>query len=167
MTIILSDIPAAVNTYLDTKVSVTLSTIVADSGTLNPNEEGNFTVTVSNADASNGGVRVRDIVLHLTSSAPSKLKLKVPAGAAVAPRATIDENDPQLARNSYVNEMFLWYYGNEELDAGEDFDLPLEVKAFDEGSASITAHVHAAVDLDALFPGGEHGATANRPVTVI
>ena len=90
MSIDLSDIPAAVADYLNTQVTTAISTLTPTSSTLNPNEEASFTVTVTNI----GDVRLTDVKYHVQISPATIAKLKVPAGAAIFPRATTDPNDP-------------------------------------------------------------------------
>ena len=52
MTITISDIPNAVADYLNTQVTSTVSTVTPDvSSSLQPGEDGTFSVTVVNASA--------------------------------------------------------------------------------------------------------------------
>jgi hypothetical protein len=167
MTIVLSDIPTAVTTYLNTKVKTDISPVTADSGSLsgNPPEEGTFTVTVTNAAAPTG-LRLINVVHHLTTTNPDVLLLKVNPSAALATRASLDPTAPHLPRNTFVEEMYVTYaFGT--LDVGQVLALEFEVKAIDEGSAAITCHVHADIDEDSLFPDGLRSKNDTQTVTVI
>ena len=162
MSIDLSDIPAAVADYLNTQVTTAISTLTPTSGTLNPNEEASFTVTVTNI----GDVRLTDVKYHVQISPATIAKLKVPAGAAIFPRATTDPNDPLLARNTFVDNMVLFLLST-TLDPGEVVVIGLEAKGLDEGTATITCHIHGNIDQASLFPQGENSTNGRRALTVV
>ena len=165
MTINLADIPAAVASYMNTKVTTVVDPVTADSGSLNPTEEGSFKVTVTNADAPNG-VRLVDVVHHLTIAPSNFAKLKVHPSAAIATRATLDPGAPLLARSTFVEEMYATYLTG-TLEVGETRELTFEVKGLDEGNATITCHIHANIDENSLFPSGENSSTIRRAVAVV
>ena len=164
MTIVLSDIPTAVTKYLNTKVTTEITPVVADSGTLNPGEEGNFKLIVTNAAAPTG-LRLVNVVYHLTTTNPDVLLLKVKPRGALATRASLDPTAPQLPDNTFVEEMFVTLtFGT--LEIGEVVELTFEAKAEDEGSATITCHAHADIDEKSLYPDGQHTKTDEQTVTV-
>ena len=166
MTINLADIPAAVANYMNTKVTVVVDEVVADSGTLNPNEEGTLTVTITNADAPNG-VRLTNLVHHLRIAPGSKAKLKVPGSAIITTRSGLATSSPALTRNTFVEAMFCTLETETTLDVGEVKDITFEVKGFDEGNATLTYDLHANVDQASLFPTGENSTTIDSPVAVV
>jgi hypothetical protein len=166
MPIVLSDIRTAVQTYLNTNVTTTISAVVpAVPGTLNPGEEGTFNVTITNAVV--GGIRLTNVVYHLTTSNSSVLNLKVPAAATAVARSGVSSASPVLAPNAFVTEMFLFPVDN-SLDVGDSDSLNgLKVKAIGLGNADITCHVHADPDENYLFVKGENSTTTNRAVSVV
>ncbi len=165
MTINLADIPAAVANYMNTKVTTVVDPVIANSGSLNPGEPGSFKVTVTNADAPNG-VRLVDVVHHLTIEPSRFAKLKVHPSAAIATRATLDPSAPLLTRSTFVDAMFATYLTG-TLDVGETLELEFEVKGLDEGNAEITCHLHANIDENSLFPNGQNSSTGRRAVSVV
>ena len=82
MTINLFDIPAATSAYIDNEVDVEVTRVTAN---LEDGEEGTFTVRVTNASEPNG-VRLTDIVLHVTVSPATVALLKPPGSALLFPR---------------------------------------------------------------------------------
>lgn len=167
MSINLFDIPTATSSYIDNEVDVTVTRVTAN---LEPNEDGTFTVRVTNAAAPTG-VRLTDVTLHITVSDGSVLLLKAPGSAMLVPRATGDVNDPRLARDELVEGMFVFFFDdpnldlNSTLDVGEQFELELEYHAVAAGNATIGAHIHGTVNPADVFPrsGGTNGS---RSVTV-
>ena len=165
MTIVLSDIPTAVAAYLDKKVKTIVSPVTADSGSLNPTDDGAFTVTITNAAAPTG-LRLVNVVYHLTTTNPEVLLLKVNPSAALATRASLDPTAPLLAGNALVEEMYVTFtFGT--LEIGETLELGFEGRAMDEGTATITCHAHGDIDDDSLFPDGLHSKTDVQAVVVI
>jgi uncharacterized repeat protein (TIGR01451 family) len=166
MTINLSDIPAATSAYIDNEVDVEILNATAN---LEPGEEGTYTVRVTNASAPTG-VRLNDVILHLTVSPDTVALLKPPAGAGLIPRATNDANAPQLPRLNPVENMFVFFADqdgsgeptNARLDVGEQFELEFEYQAVAAGNAEINCHIHASVEVGALLPrsGGTNGSTS-------
>lgn len=160
MAITLSDITAATAAYIDDEVVVTVDDIT---NRLNPEEIGTYTVTVTNAAAPTG-VRLTDVVLHLTITPGEVALLKPPGSALLVPRATNDANAPRLSTSDAVESMFIFFFDgdfalNKTLDVGEVLELELEYVAEARGNATITCHVHATVDVGDVFPrsGGSNG----------
>lgn len=164
----LFDIPAATSAYIDDQVDVKVNRVT---GNLQHNEEGTFTVKVTNAPAPNG-VRLTEISLHVTVEPTGIVSLKPPGSALLTARATADLDDTPLKTTDRVDEMFVFFLAsggdiepNATLDVGELLELELEFEADNPGTASIKCHIHASVDPDDLFPrsGGTNGS---RDVTV-
>lgn len=165
MTITLSDITTATAAYIDDEVVVTVTDVT---NRLNPEEIGTYTVTATNADAPTG-VRLTDVVLHVTVTPGDVALLKPPGSALLVPRATNNANAPRLSTNDRVETMFIFFQDgdfapNKTLDVGEVLELDLEYEAVARGEAEITCHVHATVDVDDVFPrsGGTNGRGSMR-----
>lgn len=165
MTINLADLPAATNTYIDDEVDVTITKVTRN---LQPNEDGTFTISITN-----GAVRLRDVVLHVTSNDPTAVLLMPPGSAMLFPRATANESDPRLPSNVPVAGMFVFYLSddpeitpNSILEPGELRELELEYHAEAVGDATIFCHVHASVDVDDLFPRSS-GSNGSKVVTIV
>lgn len=163
MTITLTDIPAAVTTYLRDHVALLLGDVVPTSGSLNPNESGTISISATNA-ALPEGLPLVNVVYHLRSTDPDVFTMKVTGSAGFESRATIDRDDPTLPANTFVGEMFVWHR-ERSIDVGVEQLLTQTVKGIDEGNAAITCHLHAEIDEDALF-GRKLGATVSRDVRV-
>jgi len=158
MTINLFDIPVATSAYIDNEVDVRIARVT---GNLERGEEGTYTVRVTNAAAPNG-VRLTDLVLHVTV-APSSVATLIPPGSALLfPRAENDDNDPRLSTSDRVAQMFIFFNTDDlsTLEVGEVLEQELEYEAGDPGNATISCHVHASVVVDDLFPrsGGSNGS---------
>jgi hypothetical protein len=170
MSINLSDIPNAVADYLNTHVESIVTEVVPDvSGSLQPGEGATFTVKATNAAAPDG-VRLVNVKHHLRiptispSSQTVRAKLRVPTTPPA--RATTDPNDPVLAANLQVAEMFLFPL-DPVLEVGDtDTIVGLRINALSVGSAEITCHIHADIDRDDMFPNGENNPTGTRQFSV-
>jgi hypothetical protein len=170
MTIInLSDIASATSAYIDNEVEVRIGAVTSN---LRAGADGTYTVRVTNASAPSG-VRLTDLTLHLNVEPRTPdnavVLLKPPGSALLFPRATGDTDDPRLASNDLVEEMFIFFSSpggdiepNATLDVGEEIELEFEYHAERAGDAEIFCHVHATVDVDSLFPrsGGDNGSAA-------
>lgn len=169
MTIALSDLAAATTAYFHDSVEVKIGNVTAN---LNPGEIGSLTARWENASAPTG-VRLTDVVLHVTVAPDSVAKLRTPGGAAINPRTEFDVNSPRPAANSLVDELFIFFLDPEfvpddldsVLEIGEVQELELEFEALARGTATFSAHLHAAVDFEDLFPAGR--GTAGTRQTVI
>jgi hypothetical protein len=162
MSITLSEITSATSAYIDNEVEVN---VVGVTTNVRDGNDGKYTVRVTNAAAPTG-VRLRDIVLHLTSDDDAVLTLFPPGSAILTPRATNDDSAPRLPSNDPVATMFIFFADtdsfepNSTLDVGEQFELELDYHAEGPGTATLRAHVHATVEVDDLFPrsGGNDGS---------
>jgi hypothetical protein len=168
MTINLKDIPDAVKSYLDNKVTVTISGVTPRNGdAVNPNESFTFRVAVANANAANGGVALNNVLYHLSVDHPAVIKFKVP------PTANGSAKDLQgnvLAAGALVGEMiFNPSSAAFDLPAGDNDSLTVSGIAGSNasgGNATIHARVLAHIDMNLLFPKGGT-STAARPIEVI
>lgn len=162
MAIDLREIRAAVINYVDSKVTVSISTPAPVSGAvINPNEMFSFTLTAKNADAASGGIPLRDVIWHVwvQDEAVCKLIVPVPIGHVllVVARSGPSSAYPQLAPGSEVREMYLFPKSNKVryLWIGETETITLQGKAGADpegGITSIQFKVYANVDMDWLFP---------------
>jgi hypothetical protein len=154
VTITLSDITSATSAYIDNEVDVRVGGVTTN---VRDGNDGKYTVRVTNAAAPTG-IRLRDIVLHLTSDDDSVLTLFPPGSAILTPRATNDASAPRLPSGVPVKSMFIFFADTESfepnstLDVGERFELELDYHAEGPGTATLDAHIHATVEVDDLFP---------------
>jgi hypothetical protein len=181
MPINLLDLRGAVQSYLNTKVTVSLSTFAPDvPATINPNEEFSFSVTATNADAANGGVRLVNVRYHLKVVARSVAKLLVPTNSPLAligvtARSGPLETDTVLAPGTEVAEMYLFPFNNlgvavdnKTLDVGEADTLSnlKGIAGGGIGATDIKFDILADVDLNFLFPKNENSAVARQEIVV-
>jgi hypothetical protein len=136
---------------------------------LEPGEDGTFTVRITNASAPSG-VRLTDVVLHLTVSPSTVAQMKGPGNSILATRLQNDIDSPALRRDALVDEMFIFFQDgdfepNATLDVGEQNELEIGYRAVAAGNAEISAHVHASVDVESLLPRG-NGTDGRRSLTV-
>jgi hypothetical protein len=169
MPIDLFDIPTAVADYLDTQVTTTVSEM-SSGGTIEADELGTFSVTVTNAAAPEG-VRLVNVRYHLTISPASVAKFQADSSALLLQRATINPSDPLLTNGQLVDEIFLFpmagVLSQAELDVGEVAVIDgLNVKALKVGAATIKCHIHADIDQDSLFPRSENSPNGKRQFSV-
>jgi hypothetical protein len=164
MTITLSDIASATSSYIESEVDVRVGGVTRN---VQDGNDGKYTVRVTNASAPTG-VRLRDIVLHLTSSDDDVLTLFPPGSAILTPRATNDATAPRLPSGTPVAEMFIFLVDgdnlepNSTLDVGEQFELELDYHGEGPGTATLDAHIHATVEVDDLFPRTDGAHTAKE-----
>jgi hypothetical protein len=180
MPIILQDIRTAVQTYLDTKVSVAISALTPQSGAqIGQNEEFCFSISVANATSAAGGVALKNVRYYLRVDNTTIGKLIVPAAPMVA-RSGYLVTSPALAAGSQVGEMYLFPSDEKNyLDPGETDVIGTTVytpTALVRGksgtpatgsSTSIRFKVLAEVDQDYLFPKNEDSPSTARTLTVV
>jgi hypothetical protein len=170
MPIELIDIPSAVADYLDNQVTTTISE-VSSGGTIEKDEVGTFSVTVRNADATQGGVRLVNVRYHLTISPPSVAKFVANTSALAPQRASTNPNDPTLGFGDLTDVLVIFpvagFTTQAEIDAGEEavFEA-LKLQALKVGTATIKCHVHADIDQSSLFPTGENSPNGSRGFSV-
>jgi hypothetical protein len=155
MTVSLLDISTATADYIENHVEVGVGRVT---GNLQADEEGTYTVRVTN-DAAPNGIRLTQVTLHITVSPGTVASLRPPTGLLVFARASANSSDPLLGRDDEVSEMFVFFIGpgvNEEvdgiLDVGELLELEFGYRAKRAGNATITCHIHASIEVDDLFP---------------
>jgi hypothetical protein len=167
-TISLADLSQATADYLRTEVLVEIGRITTNVET---DEEGTFTVRVTNAD-SERGIRLHDVTVHLVVRPPSVVELDPFVATVLETRATGDRDDPRLPLGTTVTEMFVFFpqdstglEPSDELEPGEVIEFEVTFHGERAGTTAITAHAHATVLATDLFPRG-NSATFERSVTV-
>ncbi|MDQ3252417.1 MAG: hypothetical protein M3R15_00685 [Acidobacteriota bacterium] len=177
MPINLIDIRNAVQDYLDTKVTVTVSAFRAEvPNAIGPGEKFTFDITAVNADDANGGLKLINVRYHIKVVSPSKAKLIVNNRGAIGgwvSRSGPLETDPELALQSEVSEMYLFPYyllgatDTKTLTVGETDTLTnIEGKALSLGATDIQCDIIADVDINFLIPMNQNSTTASRSLAV-
>ncbi len=177
MPINLLDIRSAVQDYLNTKVTVTISPFRAEvPNAISPGEKFTFDITAANATAANGGLKLVNVRYHLKVVSPSKAKLIVstqPVLSGWKTRSGPLESDPELTAHAEVSEMYLFPYDVQNapdlktLMVGEtDTIINLEGKALSLGATDLQFDVFADVDLDYLIPKNKNSALTSRNLAV-
>jgi hypothetical protein len=166
MTIKLRDIRTAVEDYLNSSVSVTVTELQPDPtspGTINPNEHGTFEVLVVNTGEPDG-VPMTNVRLHLTFKKDSAgkdtgAKFIAPATTVAVARDGTSDSSAVLKPGDSFTEMVL-FPPNNALEVPGLIALP-NLVAVAPGRAgievTIQCHVHAEADQAFLFPPGERG----------
>lgn len=169
MAVNLLDIRAAVRTYLDTKVVVSISALApAVPGTINPAEDFAFSITASNAAAAAGGIRLVNVSYHLSVANATVAQFIVPPTSVATARSGPSSLSPPLAPGALVSTMYLFHRDN-DLDVGE-FDTVANLKGRSGngvGTTQISAHVHGNPDPDFIFPKAETSPDGVRTVNVV
>jgi hypothetical protein len=164
MPINLSDIPAAVTTYINDQVVVVVNRVDPDvTDELQPGEDGRFSVTATNA-AAPLGMRVVNIRYHLKFATPGVARFHVPSSPPA--RATLNSSDPVLTVNSLVDEMFLFPLDTALLVGESDSVRALEIHADAVGDTTITCHIHGDILDEDLFPDAVAGRNGVRAFSV-
>ena len=164
MSIELSDIPAAVTTYLDTNVSTIISTVTPTDQTqdvLTPGQDGTFTVTVTNASAPDG-VRLINVQYYVKVSNDKVAQLIVPTTFGLECFGSLASTTP-LKPGTARSDVFLRDVTDPALDEGQTHSFHLQLHCVDQGDAKITSHTYADVDENSLFPTSQ---SPNEHVTV-
>jgi hypothetical protein len=167
MAIVLRDIYEAVDTYLESKVTVAISALRPAGGTnIDPNEKFYFDVSISNANATNKGCKLGDVVWRIWVDNGSVGKLKVPPTTTAVAKSALS-GGTTLTAGSYVGEMYLFPPAGTDkriLDVGETDSLSLEGQAGSSpsgGTTNIRFQIKATVDMNWLFSQDEW-QTSNR-----
>lgn len=187
MTIILRDIRTAVQNYLDTHVTVTISPLSPASGnTIQPNEYFTFSVTATNSSAVDA-IRLVNVRYYVTVLNPAVGKLVVPDTNPDSNGIRYRKPGPVLglmvdcAPKEEVGTMYVFPPASVssppfvldragDLDVGDSDTIQLRGKAGTNpsgGNTQITCKILAEPDLDFLFPKNEDSSTATRPLIVI
>ena len=169
MVVNLQEIRTAVLTYVDTKVTCSVSAIIPDVPiALSPSEGFTFNVTVSNAAVAAGGIRLTN-VRYVISASSSNVKLIVPpvtvGNARVIGLLPLALN-PGTETSGYIltppaGDLKI-------LDPGEtDTITGLKGIAKSLGAFSVCFHILADIDLDFLFPQDAPSVNGCKPGNVV
>jgi hypothetical protein len=156
MSFTLTDLPAAIDDYLQTEVTTTISPVTpvdTSQDVLTPGQKGHVTVTVTNSDAAKG-LRLIDPVYYFEVDDGDVLKLIAPSGGLVYVSFGDKELTNRLADQAEVKKLWLVPVINNVIDAGETAEVGLNVICKDQGSTQIVSRFLAKVDQDSLFPSG-------------
>lgn len=169
MPIELRELRTAVQVYLNTKVQVSVSPLVAAvPNTINPGEGFTFSVTARNAAFADGGIALNNVRYHLHVANSTIGKLIVPpATIGTAKSALGDTNN--LTPGAQVTEMFFFPLDERNrLGQGEtDTISGLKGKAGILGTTNISLDILADPDINFLFPRNENSVTASRELKVV
>jgi hypothetical protein len=168
MSIILSDVPAAVADYIEQNVTIEISDVVhSTSSVLQPDEEATFTVTLTNATE---GVRLINIVWDVSIHPPTAAYLH-PFGSLTRPcRTEFDLSKPVLHEDDTPSRLVIWPINGSSLgtlDPGQVIkfdDFSLHTKEL--GDATLRCHIYATVDQASLFPADQPSSTVKHSFEV-
>ena len=175
MAIALADLRSAVQTYLNTKVTCTVPSLVPDvPNALSPGEGFTYSIQAKNAPAPDGIV-LTNVRYHVRVVNPNVGKLIVPNplifGTA---RASADATAPALVAGTQVGAMFLFpgILGNgpdlKRLTVGEtDTVSGLKGKALALGTLELRVNIIADPDEEFLFPRNEDSTEGSRSISVV
>jgi hypothetical protein len=167
-TISLSDLAGVTAEYLRTEVEVRISNVTRNVERL---EEGSFDVTVTNAAAPRG-IRLQDVTVHLQVDSAAVLTMSTSMSPLLQPRATGSRSAPVLPGGTNVSEMFIFFQPagggfspDDVLDPGEVLELEIRFRGEGAGTTDLTAHIHATIAPEDLFPRTQ-GATTEKSITI-
>lgn len=193
----LQDFRNAILSYVDSKVTVTISQLTPVAGSeIDPNEDFTFTLTAKNADAANGGVPLRDVVWHVRVDNDAVGKLYVPTTGMTARSSLSTTSDSnKLTTGSQVKEMYLFpnslvfphipalsptllpdlsirfpiHFPDSAnyLGVGDTDSINLKGKGIAGGVTAIQFKIYANIDMSWLFPDNQNSTTASRPFKVV
>lgn len=155
-TISLTDLSEATKEYLDHEVTVEIGRIT---DTVETGEEGTFTVRVTNA-GERRGIRLHDVTVHLTVARGAICKLDPFVATLLETRGGGSRSDPRLPLNTDVTEMYVFFPEDstgleptDVLEPGEVIEFQVTYRGGERaGTTDLTAHVHASIRLEELFP---------------
>jgi hypothetical protein len=161
MPVNLQELRTAVREYLNTKVTLTISTLTPARGaTINQSEDFTFSITAANATVALGGIALKNVCYHLRVRNPSVAELIVPPAPMVAHSGQTTESpvdSPVLAAGAEVVEMYLTPADEKNyLTPGESdtiSNLRGRTKMGTGGTGTvIEVRILAEVDMNYLFP---------------
>jgi hypothetical protein len=155
----LTDIPAAIDDYLQTEVTTTISPVTpkdTSQDVLTPGQEGIVTVTVTNSDAAKG-LRLVEPVFYFEVDDGDVLKLIALSGGLLYVSYGDKELTDRLDDEAHVKKLWLVPVIDNVIEAGETAEVGLSVICKDQGSTRIVTRFLAKVDQDSLFPSGRTG----------
>jgi len=164
MSINLKDIPDAVQAYLNTKVTVTITTLGVGTS-INPGEGFGVSVRATNADAANGGVALKNVKYRIAMADASVAKLTVPTGGT----ATDLAGTPLTAGTKVGAMIFAPSGAAASLGVGDSDSVSFDGTAGNSsvgGTTTIQARIIADVDQDKLFPKGEDTPQVSKTLVV-
>lgn len=177
MAISLADIRSAVNVYLDTFTSVTISSIQDAGNQVNPNEGFSFDVSATNS----GGVRLKNVRLRVEvdNAAVGKLLVKgdfltFSALLPTIPNNVKDLNGSNVTLNQQVQGMIIDFGTSHQWSVIEPGEALPKVKIFGKagttpagGTTTIRAKIIADIDHDYLYPGNQSSLAGTRELKVV
>ena len=173
MAINLKDVPDAVKAYLNTRVTVAVSAFTPQAGnSVQPNETFTFSVSVTNANAANGGINLKNVRYRIESANPAVAKfplLNQPGGTATPLDVVSAPVDVPLLPAGAILITPLANSDTSRLEPGETDSIVVRGVAGSApagGDTSIRARILADVDLDRLFPQNEDSPVTARTLHV-
>ena len=172
MAINLRDIPEAVQNYMNTKVTVSVSNFTPAAGdAIGPNELFTFKVKATNANAAGGGIMLKNVRYRIQSTNAAVAKIKVPAdgtstnlaGVALAVGTEVEAFIYSPSAVVIIDPPYT-------LSVGDTDTISLTGRAGAApagGTTNIQARILADVDLDLLFPKNEDTPMVFNTVTVV
>jgi hypothetical protein len=166
MAISLLEIRTAATEYLQNKVSVRVSPLVADVPVaISPTEGFTFSITATNATF--GGIPLVQVSYELRVANPAVAKLIVPPVTTAVARTGSNTNYPSLTPGTEVDAMHL-FPSDQKLGLGDsDTITGLRGKAKALGVTNIAFSIHADLDLDYIFYKDGSSSVFTRTVTVV
>lgn len=166
---VLSDISQAWSDYVTKTMVVTVTStgVPAGQSEFNPHEKIKYDLKVTNGTGSTG-VQVQNVFLHLTLGSPDVVNFIVPPTSTANAFSDIKLTNA-LVPNKVITqtEMFLQNSSLATLAPGATVSISaLEIIGETGGTTSMEAHVHATLDLEALFQNNLRGADDTKSLTV-
>jgi hypothetical protein len=166
---VLSDIAQAWSDYVTKTMVVTVTStgVPAGQSEFNPHEKIKYDLKVTNGTGSTG-VQVQNVFLHLTLGSPDVVNFIVPPTSTANAFSDIKLTNA-LVPNKVITqtEMFLQNSSLATLAPGATVSISaLEIIGETGGTTSMEAHVHATLDLEALFQNNLRGADDTKSLTV-
>jgi hypothetical protein len=168
MTIALADLAKALTTYLDDEVTVDITKVTTN---VEKNEEGSFTLTVTNAAAPNG-VKLTGLALHMTLDDPAVMDIlgkDDPAGIHTS-RQDAGLNSPVVVNGQVApnGQMCVFFNGDAGvLDVGKSATIEIEYRGKNAGTTTLKVHPHASVSSSTLFPPNQAGVNSKQDITIL
>lgn len=174
MAIALTDLRSAVQTYLNTKVTCTVPSLVPDvPNALSPGEGFTYSIRAKNAPVPDG-IALTNVRYHVRVVNPAIGQLIVPNPLiGVTARAGADATSTLLPVGSPVAAMFLFPVGLfstdlKRLDVGEtDTVSGLKGQALALGTLKLGVSIIADADEEFLFPRNEDSAEGTPTIQVV
>lgn len=168
MTIALTDIASAIDDYLKNEVTIDITKVTTN---VEKNEEGSFTLTVTNAAAPTG-VKLTGLALHMTVDDPNVMDIlgKDDAAGIHTSRQNAGPNSPVVVNGDAApnGEMCVFFNGNfGVLDVGKSATVEIEYRGKSAGTTTLKVHPHGTFDENTLFPPNQAGANSKHDITIL